>query len=234
MKAGEADAKPDQRAEIPSQLREVIEERAPREEQAQSNRPVVDFHYIGRQNFPCRELLRRAVAFWPPKTAINISTKEIASLSALMSQTSLCFTSRHPKYLVPASSGLPESCPKIGDVPKSPVPLIGSPGAVGRHNDASTKDLVREQVPMNARASSIAHGSLRLIAGQGNSSATMTVPHYISESQSDMRGIKHGWYAIEDDGKLSSGPFPSFEECLTEISQLANGTLAPNLQQGPN
>jgi len=63
---------------------------------------------------------------------------------------------------------------------------------------------------------SIAHGSLRLIERQGNSSATMTVPRYISENQSDMRGIKHGWYAIEDDGNLSSGPFPSFEECLTE------------------
>jgi len=48
----------------------------------------------------------------------------------------------------------------------------------------------------------------------------MTMPHYISENQSDMRGIKHGWYAIEDDGNLSSGPFPSFEECLTEISSL--------------
>jgi hypothetical protein len=52
----------------------------------------------------------------------------------------------------------------------------------------------------------------------------MTVPHYISENQSDMRGIKHGWYALEDDGNLSSGPFPSFEECLTEISQPVNGT----------
>jgi hypothetical protein len=49
-----------------------------------------------------------------------------------------------------------------------------------------------------------------------------------------MRGIKHDWYAIEDDGNLSSGPFPSFEECLTEISQPANGMMAPNLQQGPN
>jgi hypothetical protein len=29
---------------------------------------------------------------------------------------------------------LPESCTKIGDVPKSPVPHIGSHGAVGRHN----------------------------------------------------------------------------------------------------
>ncbi len=62
----------------------------------------------------------------------------------------------------------------------------------------------------------------------------MTVPHYISENKSDMRGIKHGWYAIEDDGNLSSGPFPSFEECVTKISQPANGTTAPKLQQGPN
>ena len=31
----------------------------------------------------------------------------------------------------------------------------------------------------------------------------MTVAYYISENQSDMRGIKHGWYAIEDDGNLS-------------------------------
>jgi hypothetical protein len=39
------------------------------------------------------------------------------------------------------------------------------------------------------------------IEGQANSSssATMTAPHYISENQSDMRGIKHGWYAIKGD-----------------------------------
>jgi hypothetical protein len=30
----------------------------------------------------------------------------------------------------------------------------------------------------------------------------MTAPHYISENKSDMRGIKHGWYAIDDDGNL--------------------------------
>jgi hypothetical protein len=30
----------------------------------------------------------------------------------------------------------------------------------------------------------------------------MTVPCYISESKSDMRGIKHGWCAIEEDGAL--------------------------------
>jgi hypothetical protein len=26
--------------------------------------------------------------------------------------------------------------------------------------------------------------------------------HYTSENKSDMRGIKHGWYAIEEDGAL--------------------------------
>jgi hypothetical protein len=62
----------------------------------------------------------------------------------------------------------------------------------------------------------------------------MTVPYYISESRSDMRGIKHGWYAIEDDGKLSFGPFSSFEACVTKISQPANRTMAPKLPRVPN
>ena len=35
----------------------------------------------------------------------------------------------------------------------------------------------------------------------------MTAPHYINEDKSDMRSIKPGWYAVEDDGNLSSGPF---------------------------
>jgi len=30
----------------------------------------------------------------------------------------------------------------------------------------------------------------------------MTVFHYIDENEFDMRGIKCGWYAIEDDGDL--------------------------------
>jgi hypothetical protein len=55
----------------------------------------------------------------------------------------------------------------------------------------------------------------------------MTVPHYISEDQSDMRGIKPGWYAIEDDGDLSSGPFSSHEECLSRIAQPMNGSTPP-------
>jgi hypothetical protein len=53
-----------------------------------------------------------------------------------------------------------------------------------------------------------------------------TVPYYINETKSDMRGIKTGWYAIEDDGTLDSGPFSSFEECVNRIAQPTNRTLA--------
>ena len=62
----------------------------------------------------------------------------------------------------------------------------------------------------------------------------MTAPHYISENKSDMRGIKPGWYAIEDDGNLSSEPFFRLEECVTRIIQPTNGTMATKLQRGPN
>jgi hypothetical protein len=48
---------------------------------------------------------------------------------------------------------------------------------------------------------------------------------FVSEDESDMRGIKHGWYAIEDDGDLSSGPFSSHGECLSRIIQPTNGTI---------
>ena len=48
----------------------------------------------------------------------------------------------------------------------------------------------------------------------------MTAPYYMSEAKSDMRGIKQGWYAIEDDGALYSGPFSSFEECAKRITSL--------------
>jgi hypothetical protein len=65
----------------------------------------------------------------------------------------------------------------------------------------------------------------------------MTVPYYISETTSDMRGIKHGWYAIADDGTLYSGPFPSFEECADRITSLptsdAKGGAGRSAQNRP-
>jgi hypothetical protein len=62
----------------------------------------------------------------------------------------------------------------------------------------------------------------------------MTLPHFISEDKSDMRGIKSGWYAIEDDGNLTSGPFSSIEECVKRITQPTNGAMASKLERGPN
>jgi hypothetical protein len=50
-------------------------------------------------------------------------------------------------------------------------------------------------------------------------SIPMTVPHYIGEAKSDIRGIKSGWYAMDDDGNLSSGPFSNHAECLRRIAQ---------------
>ena len=54
----------------------------------------------------------------------------------------------------------------------------------------------------------------------------MTIPHYVNEDQSDIRSIKPGWYAVERNGKLSFGPFPSQEECLTRIIQPRSNSRA--------
>ena len=43
-------------------------------------------------------------------------------------------------------------------------------------------------------------------------------PHYINERQSDIRGIKDGWYAMEKNGHLVSGPFSCREDCLTVVN----------------
>jgi hypothetical protein len=50
--------------------------------------------------------------------------------------------------------------------------------------------------------------------------ATTTIPLYVNEAKSDIRCVKSGWYAMDHDGKLSSGPYLSREECLN--GQLVN------------
>jgi hypothetical protein len=50
----------------------------------------------------------------------------------------------------------------------------------------------------------------------------MAIPHFINDDKSEMRGIKAGWYAIEDDGNLSSGPFSSREQCVIRVTQPTN------------
>ncbi len=64
-------------------------------------------------------------------------------------------------------------------------------------------------------------------------SKAMNVPYYVNENKSDMRCIKHGWYVIEDDGNLSSGPFSSLDECRKRITQPTIETMVPKSQRGP-
>ena len=44
-------------------------------------------------------------------------------------------------------------------------------------------------------------------------------PRHINETESDRRGVKGGWYAINGVGKLGSGPFENREDCLSAIDQ---------------
>lgn len=57
----------------------------------------------------------------------------------------------------------------------------------------------------------------------------MTVPQYINEDRSDMRGIKSGWYAMDNDGNLVSGPFSSREKCVERNSEPTNESTPPAL-----
>jgi len=62
----------------------------------------------------------------------------------------------------------------------------------------------------------------------------MTVPHYINEHQSDIRAIKLGWYGMENNGKLSSGPYPNQGKCLTGITRArGNFGASPWLARTP-
>jgi len=50
---------------------------------------------------------------------------------------------------------------------------------------------------------------------------TLHTAQYVNERQSDLRGIKDGWYAMRADGALAFGPFCNREACLSQIFQLA-------------
>jgi hypothetical protein len=60
---------------------------------------------------------------------------------------------------------------------------------------------------------------------QGPDGVLMTVPLYINESKSDMRSIKSGWYAMDDDGSLVSGPFSSREKCVERDDHPTDGSM---------
>src|SRR5690348_8366627 len=53
----------------------------------------------------------------------------------------------------------------------------------------------------------------------------MTAPYYINEDQSDIRGIKNGWYVMDVDGNLTSGPFSGPDECICSVDRPTNTLL---------
>ena len=52
----------------------------------------------------------------------------------------------------------------------------------------------------------------------------MIAPHYVGENKSDLRSIKSGWYAMNSNGNLVSGPFSSEEKCAEKIATTDSGS----------
>jgi hypothetical protein len=59
-----------------------------------------------------------------------------------------------------------------------------------------------------------AHFSLEALL---HTAASTTIPRYVNEVISDVRGIKPGWYGMDHVGNFSTGPFSSRAECLESI-----------------
>src|SRR5258708_39633070 len=49
------------------------------------------------------------------------------------------------------------------------------------------------------------------------------IPYYANDVQSDIRGIKCGWYTMDECGRLGSGPFSTASEWLGINSQAKKG-----------
>jgi hypothetical protein len=67
---------------------------------------------------------------------------------------------------------------------------------------------------------------------QGAADRTAVVPHFINEDKSDMRGIKSGWYAMDNAGKLVFGPFATCEKCGGMIAEGAYKRRTPSAGTG--
>jgi hypothetical protein len=48
---------------------------------------------------------------------------------------------------------------------------------------------------------------------------TSLFPHFVDAQQSAMRGLNIGWYAIDQDGEIASGPYRGRNECVIGIGQ---------------
>jgi hypothetical protein len=55
------------------------------------------------------------------------------------------------------------------------------------------------------------------------------IPYYVNEVQSEVRGVKRGWYTMDDRGKLVSGPFSCACECLESGDDPEDGPARASL-----
>ena len=51
------------------------------------------------------------------------------------------------------------------------------------------------------------------------------IPRLINDVESDRRAVKNGWYAINETGRLRSGPFSNRSACL-EYIRFKNADIA--------
>jgi hypothetical protein len=50
---------------------------------------------------------------------------------------------------------------------------------------------------------------------------TDQTPLYLSKLQAIRRGVKEGWYAVDDKGSVRSGPFATREACIDHAAPSA-------------
>jgi hypothetical protein len=67
-----------------------------------------------------------------------------------------------------------------------------------------------------------------IVSALGGGNMTMMnhliIPYFIDEDGAYRRGIKSGWYAINERGTLSFGPYSSREECADRICPIDGDT----------
>jgi len=49
-----------------------------------------------------------------------------------------------------------------------------------------------------------------------------------------MRGLKVAWYAVDNEGTITAGPYPTRDECIARISQIPERLRGPDLWRRPD
>ena len=107
---------------------------------------------------------------------------------------------------------------------RTALPLIDpEPGSAAHPTVGS----MNSKKSYNKRSASRAHSAMN-----GHTMKNLT-PCHINETESDRRGIKDGWYAINGVGKLGCGPFGNREDCLSSINR-QSAAIDPYHQWGQN